>query len=168
MACILIIGYGNPLRGDDGFGWHLARRLEEQAGECDVQVMSAHQLTPEMAEPVSRARYVIFADANADPNAEELTLKKLWADPAGAATFSHNLSPETLLQMASTLYGSAPHAAFLLTARAHEMGYSGELSPQMAVELDRAVKRVLELCEFLDPQGAEHVFVPEKMGRVPL
>jgi len=29
MPHTLIIGYGNPLRGDDGFGWHAALRLRE-------------------------------------------------------------------------------------------------------------------------------------------
>ena len=31
MGRVLIIGYGNPLRGDDGFGWHAAERLRETA-----------------------------------------------------------------------------------------------------------------------------------------
>jgi len=31
MPHTLIIGYGNPLRGDDGFGWHAALRLRRSS-----------------------------------------------------------------------------------------------------------------------------------------
>ncbi len=163
MACILFIGYGNPLRGDDGFGWHLAQRLQDHFREGEIEVAATHQLTPELAEPISRARYVIFADASADPGADTLMLKRLWEGSSDAASVSHHLGPETLLTLARMLYGSIPQAAFLLTAGAHEFGYSEELSPEMNSELDRAVKRVADLCEFLHPEAFARPIVPEKI-----
>jgi len=66
MAEVLIIGYGNPLRGDDGAGWQAAGILKERIRDERVQVVRSHQLMPEMAEAISRARKVIFIDADCD------------------------------------------------------------------------------------------------------
>ena len=43
-------------------------------------------------------------------------------------------------------------AAYLaLTARAHELGFGEQLSPQMACTLEKAFARIVALCEFLNP-----------------
>jgi hydrogenase maturation protease len=151
MSCILFIGYGNPLRGDDGFGWQLAQKLKEKLRACEIEVIAAHQLTPELAEPISHAKYVIFADATVDADPGGLCLRKLPADDDEGAHFSHELSPQGLLCLAQTLYGSRPQTAFLLTAQAYELGYQDRLSPEMQVELEDAVDRVTALSEFLSP-----------------
>jgi hydrogenase maturation protease len=152
MSCILIIGYGNPLRGDDAFGWLLAERLKDKFHDCDMEILAAHQLTPELAQPISRARYVIFADASMKSDACGVTVTKLRESSDEDSSFSHRHSPESLLSMARILYGTAPRAAFLLTAQAYQMAYGEQVSPEMAVELDKAVERIAALCEFLSPQ----------------
>ena len=50
----LIIGYGNPLRTDDGIGIVIA----EAIGGIGLQ-----QLKPELAEPISRAKHLVLIDA---------------------------------------------------------------------------------------------------------
>ena len=134
MACVLFIGYGNPLRGDDGFGWLLAQRLKEKFRDRDIEVIAAYQLTPELAEPISRARYVIFADATIKEDSGGLCLKKLRAGADTDNGFSHEMCPEALLTLAQTCYGSSPHATFLLTAQAYELDHQERLSPEMTVE----------------------------------
>lgn len=64
MDGTLIIGYGNPLRGDDAVGFLAAERLSRTIADPGVTVLAVHQITPELAEPVSRARRVIFMDAS--------------------------------------------------------------------------------------------------------
>src|SRR5215472_4005839 len=64
MPRVLIIGYGNPLRADDGVGWRMACRLGELVRDEPFEVLAVHQLTPELAEPISRAELVIFVDAS--------------------------------------------------------------------------------------------------------
>ena len=61
----LIIGYGNPLRSDDAFGWHASRLLAQVLTGQDVDVITCHQLTPELAEQLSRCRRAVFIDADA-------------------------------------------------------------------------------------------------------
>src|SRR5262245_29107852 len=61
---VLIIGYGNPLRADDGVGWQAARHLAELLRDEPIEILALHQLTPELAEPISRADLIIFIDAS--------------------------------------------------------------------------------------------------------
>src|SRR5579863_2441204 len=63
MSRTLIIGIGNPLRGDDGLGWRAVESLRQIASLQEVETVTCHQLTPEMAESVSRAERVVFIDA---------------------------------------------------------------------------------------------------------
>ena len=63
MPDTLVIGYGNALRGDDGAGYIAAELLRERIQNPAVEVFSLHQLAPELMEPISRARQVIFLDA---------------------------------------------------------------------------------------------------------
>ena len=63
---MLIIGYGNPLRGDDGVGWRVAEAAGTALPEGAATVLAVHQLTPELSAPISRAGRVVFVDAAAE------------------------------------------------------------------------------------------------------
>ena len=58
---IWIVGYGNPLRGDDGVGQEVATALLRQknsgGGLASATIICAHQLLPEMALDISRSRF---------------------------------------------------------------------------------------------------------------
>ena len=155
MSRVLIIGYGNPLRCDDGFGWHLAERLQATLRNPEVEVVACHQLTPDLAERIRHADYVVFADATTEPLSDKVSLRRLQtehgADAAMPASVSHHLDPQALLTMAHTLYGACHCTAFLLTANPCDLGYGAKLSPPMEGTLDLAVKRMMGLCEFLAP-----------------
>ena len=62
MSPLLVIGIGNPLRGDDGVGPRLAAEAEALAPrprrgrEPDLAVRAVQQLTPELAPEVAEAR----------------------------------------------------------------------------------------------------------------
>ena len=44
---IVVAGYGNPLRGDDGAGWRVACAVRERyAGRPDVEVLARHEGVP--------------------------------------------------------------------------------------------------------------------------
>jgi hydrogenase maturation protease len=117
VARALIIGYGNPLRSDDGFGWHAAQGLATQLQGADVEVMARHQLTPELAETASHFPLVIFIDAARDLPPGELRCAKISpsenCDPLEAPSFSHFLTPTALLAWTAELYGQSPDAYYL-------------------------------------------------------
>ena len=61
----LIIGCGNPMRGDDAIGCHAARVLEQHFwNDPDVEVIAAQQLTPEMVDDILQRDFVLFLDAS--------------------------------------------------------------------------------------------------------
>ena len=60
MPRVLIVGFGNPLRSDDGLGWHAAQELSQEVSAPEVKVIGAHQLTPELAEEASAAELVLL------------------------------------------------------------------------------------------------------------
>jgi hydrogenase maturation protease len=99
----LVIGYGNPLRGDDGAGPFVAEHLGAGAIAC-------HQLTPELAEPISQARRVIFVDAHAGVPAGRIAIQ---AVVPRVSSGIHRFDPETLLAWSQRLYGRAPEALLI-------------------------------------------------------
>ena len=58
----LLIGYGNPGRGDDGLGPALVEGLE-RVGTEELELISDYQLTVDLAFDLAPFETVIFADA---------------------------------------------------------------------------------------------------------
>jgi hydrogenase maturation protease len=143
---ILIIGYGNPLRGDDGFGWHAAVRLRERLRDLEVEVLAVQQLTPELMDPVSRAGRVIFIDAGTTGTVGELSIRKVAETPSSSSGFTHFSTPAGLLRGAKVLYG-ADVTGLLVTTAGFDFAVSDKLSApvQMALEtlLDSTIHELL-------------------------
>lgn len=125
LAGLLVIGYGNTLRSDDGVGPRVAAAVDE-LGLPGVAALVRHQLTPELAEPISSARAVVFVDAAADASTE-VRLRPL--EPAdGAQLMAHAADPRSLLAFAQQLFGRCP-PAWWLTIPVENLGFGEELSP---------------------------------------
>jgi len=125
IAGLLVIGYGNTLRSDDGVGAKVAAAVDE-LGLPGVAALVRHQLTPELAEPISSARTVVFVDAAADASTE-VRLRPL--EPAdGAQLMAHAADPRSLLAFAQQLFGRCP-PAWWLTIPVENLGFGEELSP---------------------------------------
>ena len=139
---VLIVGYGNPLRGDDGFGWRAAERLKELIDDRGIGVLTLHQLTPELMELLSRAGFAVFLDARQGANPGEILERPLDPRPAPAGAFTHHLTPEGLLGGALALYGHAPQAV-LITVTGRNFELSERLSPEVAGSLEPAVAAAL-------------------------
>jgi hydrogenase maturation protease len=137
---LLIIGYGNRLRNDDGVGLRAAELLRERSASPAVEILAVPQLTPELVEPVSRAERVIFIDAAVEGPPGEIRQRTLLASPAGAA-FTHRMTPEALLAGAAALYGASP-SGVLYSISGESFAYGESLTP--AVE-----RAVIELVEKL-------------------
>jgi hydrogenase maturation protease len=146
MVRVLIAGYGNPLRGDDGLGWHAAEKLRER-GLPDTEVLTLHQLAPEMAETISGFELVIFGDAAVQGEAGAIVEQELASEYIAPQSFTHHVSPESLLAAARWLYARAPRAV-LFTVAGQSFGFEERLSPAVEaafpVLLDRIAARVSE------------------------
>lgn len=125
LSTALIIGYGNPLRSDDGIGWRSAELLAECLAGQDVEVIPCHQLTPELAEPLSRSMRAVFIDADTQGKPGRIRRRVVRAETAAASAFTHTCTPSGLLASARQLYGHSPQAiAITVTAQSFEYGGS--------------------------------------------
>jgi hydrogenase maturation protease len=139
MSRVLIVGFGNPLRGDDGAGWRAAEELEPKVSGRGVEVITCQQLTPELAEIVSGSRIVFFVDAQYGvPGTVTCSPVR---PQAPTEAFSHQLSPGAVLGLAQELYREAPVAfTFSISGECFDVGEG--LSPQVRENLSDLVERV--------------------------
>jgi len=139
---MLVVGWGSPLREDDGAGFAVAARLGPPA-------IAVVQLTPELAEPLSRAGRVLFLDAERGRAPGDVAWRRVEPDDAGTVPHSHQVTPEGLLAAARVLYGAAPEA-WLAAIGGARFGYGETLSP----EVEAAVAALVERLRGFDGEGA--------------
>jgi hydrogenase maturation protease len=140
---LLVVGYGNELRGDDSVGPKVIAALEtlQLPG---VRTLACHQLAPELAELVSLAGRVVFVDASVD-EPREVRLRPL--QPAESSRLlTHAADPRTLLALARDVFGRCP-PAWWLTIPAVSLEFSEALSPPAAAGLKTALDRIRELAD---------------------
>jgi len=147
---ILLIGYGNPGRLDDGLGLALAAAAEKLQLP-NVTVDSDYQLTVEDASDVAEHDIVIFADAST--NGQEPYYVEA-VEPKAALSFSsHSVEPAVLLHLAQSLF-NAKTRGYILGIRGYEFNEFGErLSDAAAENLEKALQYIILV--LADPQLLE-------------
>jgi hydrogenase maturation protease len=153
---ILILGYGNVDRGDDGLGYYVVSELARRAAQIEVEpyddlptaltgnvhLLFLRQLTPELAETLAEYERVCFVDAHTGNVPDDLNIVDL---ESGFQTspFTHHMTPATCLALAHSVYGRAPQAR-LVSVRGHEFGFSRALSPRTAELAEQAVEKIMD------------------------
>jgi len=139
---ILIYGYGNPGRQDDGLGIELVRRLEEWAAEkalVDIEFENNYQLNIEDAESISKKDLVIFADASREEIAD-FCLSKV--DGTTELSFTtHAASPGYIVKLCKELFQKEPYVLLL-----HIKGYEWDIGEGISA---RAMENLNHACVFL-------------------
>lgn len=135
-ARVLVLGYGNPGRGDDGLGPALVAALEVDPPD-GATLASNYQLTVEDGMDVAAHEVAIFVDA-ATSGAAPLAFTPV--APAEAVSFSsHHVSPGSVLALARTLFGARTRA-YTLAIRGYEFdAFREALSPAAAENLAASV-----------------------------
>ncbi len=144
MADVLVLAIGNPLRGDDGVGWRAAQHLNALADGKALEVVTCHQLTPELAELMAGAQRAIFVDAAVDVPAGEVRCE---AVHPGSETggFSHHLTPCLLLSYTRSLFHKCPKA-FQISIGGKSFGYSESLSEEARASFAAFIRTIKNLC----------------------
>jgi hydrogenase maturation protease len=149
-ASIVVIGYGNPLRSDDSVGPRAAEAVAAW-GLPNVQTMEVQQLNPELAEPLSAARFVVFVDARLAEDGSRVDVRSV--EPAGSsAAPGHVSDPGSLLAFARALYGHHPRA-WLVTVPATNLAVGEGLSPTAEAGLAAALRTIAVLLEAAIEEG---------------
>ena len=149
----MLIGYGNPDRQDDGVAWHI---LQSYASKLGLPVPLSYddefpvndqldfafylQLTPEMAEDISRYDYVCFVDAHTGDIPEPARLIEVESE-FQRSPFTHHLTAQSLLAMCETIYAKKPAAA-LLSVRGYQFGFTRDLSDATSTLVPQAVSMI--------------------------
>jgi hydrogenase maturation protease len=138
----LVIGYGNPLRGDDAVGWHVASAVAAW-GLPRVHARTIHQLTPELAELLASARAAIFVDARSDPGGEGCSVHSLGPECA-TVPLGHHSDARFLLELAHAAYGRRP-PSWWITIPASNFDFGAGLSSSTARAMTAALREIARL-----------------------
>jgi len=138
----LIIGYGNPMRGDDAIGCHAARALEQHFwNDPDVEVIAAQQLTAEMVDDILQRDFVLFLDATSGKQPGTIMRTTVSPEP-GPGRFSKPFPQLSLLTVAEQLYGHVPFAMSITMA-----GWSFDLGQKMSQIVTRRMPDLIRLAQ---------------------
>jgi hydrogenase maturation protease len=193
---VVVAGYGNPLRGDDGAGWHVASRLEDCRGDPEgppgfaaasggpaVLVLRGQQPVPEWAAALAEADVAYLVDAAPgaarDRTAAGLRLRALTDEaggpmggavdagsPGGGLIDGHAVGPAGLLAVCRALYGRAP-VTYLLSIPADAFGFGEHLSPRTAAGVREAVRLLREFVAGAGPRSLQALAKPTELTEVP-
>lgn len=127
---VVLLGCGNPSRGDDALGPDLLARAGAWLigrPDLDVRIVEDFQLQVEHALDVADADLVLFVDADASASAP-FWLRRTWPSRDNSFT-THELSPEAVLHVAREVTGRDPPPAWVLGVRGEQF----ELGTPMSV-----------------------------------
>jgi hydrogenase maturation protease len=139
---ILIYGYGNPGRQDDGLGVLLAEQLESWSkdnGFTNISTDSNYQLNLEDAETISGYDVVIFADASKE-DIPDYRMDGL--EPSATVEFTmHAVSPAFILHLCHEVFNRSPEA-YLLHIKGYSWEFMKDMTPSSRANLEKAVEFV--------------------------
>lgn len=141
MTDLLVIGYGNDLRRDDGAGRQVAEAVEELALP-GVVVRSVAQLTPELALDIAGATGVVFVDADVDATA--VTAEAVTPSSTQPGVMTHHGDPVRLLALVATV-GRVPDRAVAISIPARDLGLGTNMSPEARAGVARAIELITTL-----------------------
>ena len=134
-SALLVIGYGNTLRSDDGVGQRVAEAVAA-LHLPGVRTLTCQQLSPEHADPISHAETVIFVDAAVDAPSE-VQFRPLEPNDS-SQLMAHAADPRTMLALSRDVFGHTPKA-WWLTIPAVTLEFSEMLSPEAELGCAEAV-----------------------------
>ena len=149
MPPILIVAYGNPLRSDDGVAWRAADTLEGKFPEHNIEILRLHQLGPELAESITHFDSVIFLDAafpTESTKPGEILIQPILPDAnaADASRFSHVVTPQTVVTLASALYRANVNAQ-LVTITGENFDHGEALSKSVTAAFPSLISKIEQL-----------------------
>lgn len=149
---ILIYGYGNPGRQDDGLGIALTQKLETWVLENElpgVECDSNYQLNIEDAAAIAQKDLVIFADAS-EEDIEDFCLSQV--DGSSKVSFTtHAASPGYIVQLCKEIFQKEP-LVLLLHIKGYEWAFQEGLTKRARENLELAFRYMQSL--LADPEKA--------------
>ena len=152
---ILVYGFGNPGRRDDGLGVALAEQIGRR---CEgIEVETAYQLNVEDALRLSRCDAVVFVDASRN-SIDSFQFSRV--QPTAKIAFTtHAMAPGSVLALCEELYHHRP-ATYLLEIRGEEWEMAEEPSGRGTENLARALAFLEPLLQSRDTEAFDRAANP--------
>ena len=149
---VLVLGYGNVSRCDDGVGWFVAEELQK-CSLPGVEVQTVHQLDIDLAETIQDFDVVIFVDAAVLQTPHAVTRTDVTPDLQSNAIV-HSLRPSDLLGLAISLFGRSPRG-LLVSIRGCNFDFGMKLSAPTEEAARIVVGEITELAGLLQRNATE-------------
>ncbi len=137
---ILIYGFGNPGRMDDGLGNAFTDKVEEWArvqSHTTIVCDSNYQLNVEDALEISTYDIVVFADATVEEHVESFRLDPLDPEQDTVKYTLHAASPGYILELCNELYGKFPET-WLMRMKGYEWDFKEGMTSEALKNLELA------------------------------
>jgi hydrogenase maturation protease len=159
----LIIGLGNPILGDDGVGWAVAKQVQtvldnqskkETLPAYDVDCLSVGGLS--LMERMIGYDFVIIIDAMLTSSTSQgkvvsLNLSEIPNQAWGHLTSSHDTTLQNALEIGRKMGARLPCTIWVVGIEAQYVyDFSETLTPAVAAAVPEAVQRVIQLLPCLE------------------
>ena len=141
---ILLYGFGNPGRQDDGLGILLAEEVNRWCSDNHLLYVSTdnnYQLNVEDAAGIANYDVVIFADASQE-DIQSISFDPLL--PSNKTEFTmHAVSPAFILHLCQEMFNCQPEA-YLMQIRGYEWNFMEEVTEGARANLAKALDCIKE------------------------
>jgi len=137
---VLVYGYGNPGRQDDGIGNEMVTMIQkwiEAHHLTCMQTDSNYQLNIEDAEKISQWDIVVFVDATKEQRINEYKFKTVEPSEAQVEFTMHAISPDYVLHLSQSLFGKSPET-YVLVIKGYEWELKEGLTANARLNLEQA------------------------------
>jgi hydrogenase maturation protease len=135
---MLILGIGNPLRGDDGIGAHVCVQLEE-LNIPGISVQTTHQLHTEWIFTFQQYDAVLLVDASLSDH--EVVIRPISTAAVSSSNLSHHMAASQIAALTSLIVGSST-LFFECAVPGDAFGLSDQLSEKGRMHADLAVASI--------------------------
>jgi len=145
---ILIYGYGNPGRQDDGIGACFINKVNKWIKDehlCDIITDCNYQLNIEDAALISEFHTVIFVDASIVEDIENFKMIEIQPVHETVEFSMHAVSPAYVLDLCRKIYNIYPKT-FVLHIKGYEFEFVETISEKAMQNIDVAFSYLKNLC----------------------
>jgi len=151
LAPVLIFGYGNPARGDDGLGPRVVELMQSGQERARFDAITDYQLQVEHSLDLVHRRRVIFVDASVSAAAPYEFTPVL---PARDISYtSHAMSPAAVLAVYQQVCDQALPETNVLSIRGYEFELGSPISAAAGENMRHAVSFLRQLLATADITG---------------
>lgn len=138
---VILVGFGNEFRSDDGLGIKLLDLLEDDR----INKLKVEELTFDLVEELKDFDIVIFVDAAIE--GDDINFKKI-EKTSKFSPLTHHMSPEELLIWCEEI-NKKSYEFYLLSIRGYDFDFGEEISQDGKKNLIKAKEFLLSFLNFI-------------------